>query len=127
MLMKFSRLLFIQILIAGVILFTTLTFPQVMTTDSDATSLQSTLGYQNAIKSLTLEQQKQLAEYQQMLQQLSPEQRELLQQYQNKSVDAEGANEHIEYNTSGMSEQSSELRERGALTFAKGYCNYVFV
>ena len=85
MLMKFGRLLFLQILIAGVFLFPTLSFSQDMTTGSGATSLQR----------------------QQMLEQLSPEQRELLQQYQN--ADVEGGNEHVEYSTKGMAKDTVEF------------------
>ncbi len=84
MLMKFGRLLFLHILIAGVFLFPTLSFSQDMTTGSGATSLQR----------------------QQMLEQLSPEQRELLQQYQNAD---EGGNEHVEYSTKGMAKDSVEF------------------
>ncbi len=85
MLMKFGRLLFLQILIAGVFLFPTLSFSQDMTTGSGATSLQR----------------------QQMLEQLSPEQRGLLQQYQN--ADVEGGNEHVEYSTKGMAKDTVEF------------------
>ncbi len=85
MLMKFSRLLFFQILIAGVFLFPTLSFSQDVTAGSGATNLQR----------------------QQMLEQLSPEQRELLQQYQN--ADVEGGNEHVEYSTKGMAKDSVEF------------------
>ncbi len=85
MLMEFGRLLFLQILIAGVFLFPTLSFSQDMTTGSGATSLQR----------------------QQMLEQLSPEQKELLQQYQN--ADVEGGNEHVEYSTKGIAKDSVEF------------------
>jgi len=84
-LMEFGRLLFLQILIAGVFLFPTLSFSQGMTTGSGATSLQR----------------------QQMLEQLSLEQKELLQQYQN--ADVEGGNEHVEYSTKGMAKDTVEF------------------
>ncbi len=85
MLMKFGRLLFLQILIGGIFLFPTLSFSQDKTTGSSSTSLQR----------------------QQMLEQLSPEQRELLQQYQN--ADVEGGNEHVEYSTKGIAKDSVEF------------------
>ncbi|WP_245613653.1 SLBB domain-containing protein [Pelobacter seleniigenes] len=118
--MKFGRLLFLQILIVGVFLFPTVAFSQVMPTEIGATSLQSTAGYRNVIKTLTPDQQKQLAEYQQMLRQLSPEQQELLQQYQNNSADAGGANEHIEYDATGMSEQNRDMRQDGGTNTGSG-------
>ncbi len=125
-LMKFSHLLFFQILIVGVFLFPTVALSQVMPAEIGATSLQSTTGYQNVIKNLTPEQQKQLAEYQQMLRQLSPEQQELLQQYQNNSADAGGVNEHIEYDSTGMIRQNRGMRQEGGTDIGSGNTNLPF-